>query len=79
MRLWLVVNSRLKFDVNFMYHYYDYLQITSTEPSGNLVHLTNKDLLINSNYIVNSQTLSCIIFGDNIAKVFIQAVFITST
>jgi hypothetical protein len=62
-----------------MYNYYDYLQITSTEPSANLVHLTNKDLLINSNFLVNSQTLSCIIFGDNIAKVVIQAIFISST
>lgn len=62
-----------------MYNYYDYLQITSTEPATNLIHLTDKELLVNSNFIVNTQTLSCVIFGDNIVKMVIQATYINST
>ena len=53
-RLWLIINDRLRFDVKLMYNYYDYLQIISTDPTSNLIHLTNKELLVNSNYIVNT-------------------------
>jgi hypothetical protein len=78
-RLWLVLNDRLKFDVKDMYHYYDYLRIVSTEPHTKLIHLTDKEVVVNSNYIRNTQTLSCVIFGDNIKMLVIQAIYISST
>ena len=78
-RLWLVLNDRLKFDVKEMYHYYDYLHITSTDPTISLIHMTNKEVTVNSEYIKNTQTLSCVVFGDNIKMLVIQAIYISSS
>jgi hypothetical protein len=78
-RLWLILNDNLKFDIKDMYHYYDYLHIKSTVPTTNLIHMTNKEIVVNSEYIKNTQALACIIFGDNIKKLVIQAIYKSNT
>jgi len=53
-RLWLILNDNLKFDIKDMYHYYDYLHIKSTVPTTDLIHMTNKEIVVNSEYIKNT-------------------------
>ena len=37
-----------------MYLYYDYLHITSTHPSNDLIHQTNKEIDVYGNYFISS-------------------------
>jgi len=62
-----------------MFHYYDYLYITSTAPSSELIHLTNKELEVYGKHFISSQGLSCILFGDNIKKMITQAIYVSPT
>ena len=79
MRLWLVINDFLKFDLKQMFNYYDYLEITFSDPPNQLIHLTNKEIDVYGNYFINGQGLSCILMGDNIKLIVTQANYISQT
>jgi hypothetical protein len=65
-RVWLIFNGFARVDTHQMFTYYDYLSITATNPTGQLIHLTNKEILVTSANIVNTADLTCVMVGDRV-------------